>query len=85
MDDLSFIYSIRNLAQIPACMILELRVWIAQELVLQRSADIEAILQDGVYVAQQKPVPFSEVVAFVQLLSHEAEPDELRLPVLVLP
>ena len=69
----------------PASMVFELRVGVAQELILETPACKEPIPDDGMDVTQDVIVLVLEVESLFKVLVHEAEPNEMIMIIFVLP
>ena len=66
-------------------MILQLRVRIAQKVILEVSARVEPILEDRMNVSEKEPTIIIAVPALIIVLFDKAESNELSQLIFVLP
>lgn len=83
-DDLVFCHPVVYSGQKPSCMVLQLRVRVAQEFQSHVVTHLKSKFDDRVNVSKKESLSISEVVALFQLLVDEAEADELVQVVLEL-
>lgn len=79
VDDYFFIDTSFNLSQKPTCMILKLRIWVAQESVPKTSSSKEPILHNWVDIAKEVRAIIGEIESFIKVLLNKTDPDELVL------
>ena len=85
IHDSLLIDTIFPLSEEPASMVFELRVGVAQELILETPTSKEPIPDDGMDITQDVIVLLIEVESLFKVLLHEAQSNELVMIIFVLP